>query len=434
MNAATDAGTCAAGPRTPEDHAAAVRALIAPVLARLRDAAPDRLAIDAAELAGRALAERVAATIPLPPFDNSQMDGYAVLASDLADASEEEPVALALGIATAAGDPPAIHAPGTASPVMTGAAVPVGADAIVPVEAALPPRFPRLVRAHETVRPEGAVSFSAPLAPGTFVRPRGEDVAEGALVGRAGDALTPARIGTLAAAGITEVPVRRRPRVLICATGDELAARGEALPPGRIHDANTPMLAAMLRDAGAEVRVARCPDDPAAMLRLLEEATESVDLAVTSGGISAGAFEVVREALAPLGGRFVGVAMQPGGPQGLAEAPLPVVCFPGNPVSSWLSAELFLLPLLREYAGAAARAPREPRPLAHDTNSPPGKLQLRRGRVEADGSVTLGAPGSHLLGELADAEVIAEIPIGVGEAPAGMILQTWKTAPHRRSA
>ncbi len=428
------ADTSAAETRTPDAHAAEVRALIGPVLARLREAEPDRLTIDAAGLAGRVLAERMTAAIPLPPFDNSQMDGYAVRASDLAGASETSPVILALGVATAAGDPLAEHVPGTASPVMTGAAVPSGADAVVPIEAALPPRFPRLVRAHETAPPAGEAAFTAPVAPGTFVRPRGDDVAEGALLGRAGQVLTPARIGALAAAGVTEVLVRRRPRVLICATGDELAERGETLPVGRIHDANTPMLAAMLREAGARVSVARCADDPEAMLRLLEAAPRTADFAVTSGGISAGAFEVVREALEPLGGRFASIAMQPGGPQGLAEAPLPVVCFPGNPVSSWLSAELFLLPLLREYAGRAAAAAREPRPLARGTASPPNKLQLRRGRIEADGSVVLSAPGSHLLGDLADAEVIAEIPIGVGDAPAGMIVQTWKTAPTWRSA
>ncbi|RGE21116.1 gephyrin-like molybdotransferase Glp [Leucobacter sp. wl10] len=428
--------------RSVEEHLRAVRSLLAPVLARLAEGEPDRLGIDHDGLAGRVSAGEVRAAFPLPPFDNSQMDGYAVRAADLSGASGERPVELPVGYATAAGDAPLVHRGGTASPVMTGAAMPRGADAVVPVEATRGGRFPSLVRGVDAAggtaapreRPAGTVVFDAPVVCGAFVRARGEDLEADAVVVRRGARLSPARIGALAAAGVVEVLVRRRPRVLVCATGDELAARGGRLLPGRIHDANTPMLAALLRSAGAIVRTTRCADRPEA-LRALIERTGDADLVVTSGGISAGAFEVVREALAPLGAEFASVAMQPGGPQGLGliersggAGPLPVLCFPGNPVSTALSAELFLLPALREAAGLPGERPRERRALAHDVSSPPRKLQLRRGRVAPDGAVSVTAPGSHLLGDLADADVIVEIPVGVSRASAGTIVDTWRIA------
>ena len=427
--------------RSVEEHRAAVRALIAPALGRVAEREPLLLPIDDPELVGRLTAVDLLSSFPMPPFTNSQMDGYAVLASDVLDASQEQPVELPIGWATAAGDPPLRHRPGTASPIMTGAAVPEGADAVIPVEAALPPRFPTLarhpfslVRAEEANRePEGTVAFSEPVQPGAFVRHCGEDSPAGSALALRGRRLTPALIGALAAAGITEVPVQRRPRILVCATGDELQERSGALSPGRIYDANTPMLAAMLRSAGAETVRARSVDRPDELRRLLEGA-ESFDLAVTSGGISAGAYEVVREALEPLDAEFVSVAMQPGGPQGLANVeraaslPLPLLCFPGNPVSSMLSTEVFLLPELREAAGLPAERERQQLALAHDVTSPESKLQFRRGTVGADGTVTVSAPGSHLLTGLADADVIVEIPVGVEHVAAGRLLDTWRIA------
>jgi len=233
------------------------------------------------------------------------------------------------------------------------------------------------------------------------------------------------------------VPVLPRVRVLLCSTGDEIVPPDQAncLVPGRIHDANTPMLAAALRAVNADVRVLRCEDDPAALRAAIRADAPWVDLIVTSGGISAGAFEVVRDALAPLGAEFVKVAMQPGGPQGLGVLVfdetggghrLPVLCFPGNPVSAMLSAELFLLPALREYAGLAPERPRERRPLAHDADSPEGKLQLRRGTLAPDGRIVLSGPSSHLLSGLAAADVIAEIPLGVGFAAENTPVTVWR--------
>ena len=447
MTAHSHAPGCGAGDSqrpTVDAHLEEVRALLAPVIERLSAEDPEYLDIDDPDLAGRATAAPLHAPHPLPPFDNSQMDGYAVRAADLAGASPERPVALGLGRATAAGDPPVSHLPGTASPVMTGAAIPSGADAVVPIEASLPPAFPPLSRAGNP-EPSGTVSFVARVEPGTFVRATGVDVADGTELLPAGASLGPARIGLLAAAGIARVPVRRRVRILLCSTGDELAERAgsdphggpaAALAPGRIHDANTPMLAAAMRAAGAEVRTLRAPDSPellgsAIERAAIESAAGSADLVVTSGGISAGAFEVVRETFAPLGARFRGIAMQPGGPQGLGvldfgDTRIAALCFPGNPVSAIISAEVFLLPLLRAAAGLPSDRRRERLALAHAVVSPADKHQVRRGRIEADGRVSLSAPGSHLLGDLAEADVLAHLPIGVEALPEGAEIDVWR--------
>jgi len=421
---------------TAADHAAACRRLLETAVADVLGREPELIRVGDPALAGRVTARALVSDLPLPPFDNSQMDGYAVRAEDLADASTESPVALRVGVTTAAGDAPVTHDAGTASPIMTGAAIPEGADAVVPVEEGSPSAFPALARAGETA-PEAVIRFAAPVAPGQFVRRAGSDLPSGVEVVDAGVRITPSRIGALAAAGIAAVPVRARARVLVCSTGDEIVEAGsaESLGPGRIRDANAPMLAAALRAAGAEVRVVRSGDRPAALRATLEAEWAWPDLIVTIGGISAGAFEVVREALTPLGAEYGKVAMQPGGPQGAGrvaltgaegERALPILCFPGNPVSTVLSAELFLLPTLRELAGLPAERQREERLLSHATESPAGKLQLRRGRIEADGRVTLSGPSSHLLSELANAEVIAEIPLGVGAAAENSPVAVWR--------
>lgn len=421
---------------TAEDHAFACRRLLEPAVERVGAREPDLIAIRDAELSGRVAATALFSDIPLPPFDNSQMDGYAVFSEDLVAASAESPVELRVGVATAAGDPPVQHERGTVSPIMTGAPIPEGADAVVPVELGIPPKFPPLYRAGEAPI-EARMRFTAPATPDQFVRRTGSDLPSGVEIVAAGTRITPTRVGALAAGGLAEVPVRSRPRVLICSTGDEIVQAGstEPLGPGLIRDANAPMLAAAIRSTGAEARVLRSGDRPEAFRAALEAEWEWPDIIATIGGISAGAFEVVKETLEPLGASFPKVAMQPGGPQGLGvitlngpggERAVPILCFPGNPVSTVLSAELFLLPTLRELAGLPGARRREERLLAHDSESPKGKLQLRRGRIEPDGRVRLSGPSSHLLSELAGAEVIAEIPLGVAEMRENSPVEVWR--------
>jgi len=414
-----------------DQHVAAVAGLLSPVLAALADPARAEIVplAPGGPARGRVLATDIPSPGPVPPFTNSQMDGYAVRAADIAAATASSPVRLRVGPTRAAGDPPGQHEPGTASPVMTGAAIPAGADAVVPIELVDPPRFPVSVTAGGD--PAAVVSFSAPVTPGTFLREAGSDISAGDLLLPAGTRLGPAQLAALASAGRTTAPVRPRPRVLLISTGHELRAPGETLAPGQIHDANTASLSASLIDSGAEVTCASTPDDAAALLAVVE-AHPDVDLLVTTGGVSAGAFEVVRDALEPRGVAFGHVAMQPGGPQGAGllqrrgRAPLPVVAFPGNPVSALLSFEMFLRPLLRRAAGLRERREVLWLPLAHAIESPQGKHQVRRGMLRDDGSVSVGAPGSHLLHDYARATVLVHVPAGIAALPAGAEVEVWR--------
>lgn len=421
---------------TPPEHARAIADLLAPLFLRLAEpAGAERIDLDDATAAsGRVLAADVVSTIAVPPFTNSQMDGYAVRAADLTAATGENPVRLAVGQTSAAGDPVREHSPDMATPVMTGAPIPDGADAVVPIEHVDPPFFIGIgERSHDA--PHGTtVAFTAPVEPGTFLRRAGADLSLGTTILAAGTRLGPVQLGSLAAGGVTSVEVRPRPVVLLLSTGHELRAPGETLGPGQIHDANTSSLTAALHEAGAVPVCVSTPDDSTAVLAAIA-AHPSADLIVTTGGVSAGAFEVVRDALEPAGVRFGHVAMQPGGPQGFGMArvatasghrEVPVVAFPGNPVSALLSFEMFLRPLLRTAAGLPARRSSSMAPLAHAIVSPLGKHQIRRGMLRSDGSVEVGAPGSHLLHDYARATVLAHVPIGASELPAGAEVEIWR--------
>ncbi|MGO2745965.1 molybdopterin molybdotransferase MoeA [Microbacterium sp.] len=416
--------------RTPADHALEIAELLRPLRTRLCDPRhADRVPLS--EALGRLLAEDVASPGSVPPFANSQMDGYAVRSADVHAASAVSPVTLPVGATSAAGDPIRTHVPGTASPVMTGAPIPNGADAVIPIELADPPHFAGIGADRRDAEPGTTVSFAAPVNAGTFVRPAGADLARGAVILRTATRLGPVGLGSLAAAGVAEVPVRPRPRVLLLSTGDELRAPGEPLAPGQIHDANTTSLTAALRESGAVVVHASVPDAASAVLEEIARHPD-IDVVVTAGGVSAGAFEVVRDALEDAGVTFEPIAMQPGGPQGFGAVrsesgrSIPIVAFPGNPVSALLSFEMFLRPLLRELVGLAPMREITHAPLAHAITSPRAKHQVRRGTLRADGTVEVGAPGSHLLHDYARATVLAHIPIGVDALAEGAEVEIWR--------
>ena len=340
------------------DHVADAVALLAPVRSR------EVIALDGAA-SGRVAARSLRALVDVPGLDDSQMDGYAVAAQDLAVDGAE--VTLPLGPMIAAGSAPSTLAPGTARPIMTGAALPAGAELVIPVEESAPGCFTPGTAAAETV-----TLAPASTAPGRFVREAGSDTRRGDTVLREDRLLTPARIAHLAACGLREVEVHAPVRVIVLSTGSEVSSgvvpeegagkdtRVE-LAAGTRHDANGPGLAAALTEAGAEV-VHRdaVPDDPAALLAHLRDQimAHDADLVVTSGGVSMGAVEVVRQA-AELPGAvlaFPTLAMQPGGPQGIGTLEVdgrrvPWLAFPGNPVSALLSCELIARPAL----GAPAR-------------------------------------------------------------------------------
>ena len=373
----------------------------------VRLATPDAL--------GLVLTTPVRSGLDLPGFDNSAMDGYAVVAADLTAASAETPVELpVLGDVPAGDTEPHTLTAGSCWRIMTGAPVPSGADAVVQVEL--------------TDGGEQRVRVHAAVDAGTAIRLAGEDVRSGDLVLDAGTRLLPHHLAACVAAGAAAVDVRPAPRVAVITTGDELVPVGQPLQHGQIHDSNGPMLAASVRAAGAVVSaVVHVGDrDYESLADVVRRVAADADAVITSGGISAGAYEPVKEAYA--GGdavRFDKVAMQPGKPQGfgLVGDGVPLFALPGNPVSSLLSFETFVLPALRRMAGRD-----EPRvslraKVTRGWRSPDGRVQLTRVVLSrsADGWQVepSGAQGSHVLGGLAAANAIAVIAAEVVDVREG---------------
>jgi molybdopterin molybdotransferase len=372
------------------------------LLGRLSPLPAETLALSSS-LAGRVVAADVHAAHDLPPFDNSAMDGYAVRA---ADAAEELPVTGQ----SFAGDDPARLEPHTAMTIATGAPLPPGADAVVPVEVA---------------RLRGdRVSFDGPVELGDHVRPRGTDVPAGAVVISAGSTLRPLALAAIATSGVDELHCHRAPRVCVVVTGDELVAPGSPLLYGQIHESNSILVAARCEQVGAiVVSVERVRDDAAATREALGQALENADVVVTSGGVSVGSRDHVKPALAALGVEqlFWRLAVQPGRPTwcGLLDGRV-VVGLPGNPLSVLVGLELLLLPALRRLAGAADPGPGTFRlPLTSVLRQDPQRLRVRPVRFTAGGAEPLGADLSHQLGRAAIADALALVPPGDGELAAG---------------
>ncbi|WHT19955.1 molybdopterin molybdotransferase MoeA [Crossiella sp. CA-258035] len=357
------------------------------------------------------LAEELLSPVPLPPFDNSAMDGYAVHSGELAGASQDDPVELLVAEDIPAGRTDVLSLlGGTAHRIMTGAPVPRGADAVVQVEWT-DGGMPR-VRVYREVKA------------GANIRRGGEDVLAGTRVLAAGTVLGASELGLAAAVGVSALPVFRPPRVLVLSTGSELVEPGRALRHGEIYESNGIMLATAVRQAGGQPELLRfVPDDVDAFHAALAPHLSTVDLVLTSGGVSAGAYEVVKDALAGHGVEFTKVAMQPGMPQGAGwYRGVPVVSLPGNPVSALVSFEVFLRPALLAARGAAdTERPRLTAVLTEGLKAPAGRRQFRRGRFDpVTGTVAVaGGPGSHLLSAMAQANCLIDVPTEVTELAAG---------------
>lgn len=370
------------------------------------------------EALGLPVCQQISATMDLPSFDNSGMDGYAVVHSDLAGATPEAPVQLPVVGESAAGQGNVLGmTAGTAVKIMTGAPVPIGATAVVPVE--------------WTDGGAAAVRVERPPREGQHIRRRGEDVGVGEVLMESGDLLGPRQLALLASVGLARVPSRPRPRVVILSTGAELRDPGGRLSHDTIYDSNSYMLAAAVRQAGAiAYRVGIVSDDPTEFADALSDQLVRADLVVTSGGVSKGEYDVVKETLARTGTVWFGeVAMQPGKPQGfgfVGEDRVPIFTLPGNPVSSYVSYQLFVLPAIRRLMGRTPYTrPRVRMRLSGEVRSAPGKQQYVRGRVHrgenaaVDVVSPVGGHGSHLLGDLSAANALIAVPTDVEHVPDG---------------
>ncbi len=394
--------------RTVEEHQSVVAGLI-------KARAPQDLPLN--DILGLVLAADVVAPLSLPGFDNSAMDGYAVIADDVAAATEDTPVRLPVAEDIPAGrtDPLTLN-PGTAHRIMTGAPLPSGATAVVPVEA--------------TDGATDTVTIRAAARAGQHIRRAGEDVTAGTVVLRAGQVISPATLGLAAALGLATLPVLPPQRVMVMSTGTELVAPGAELKPGQIYESNAVMLAAAVREAGAQATIApMSADDVDAFRAALAAHATDADLIITTGGVSAGAYEVVKDALSDQV-EFVKVAMQPGMPQGAGTLGgpdgVPIITLPGNPVSALVSFEVFVRSPLRAAMGHAEPGrPRRTAQLTEDLTSPRGKRQFRRGVLTADSVSSYGPPASHHLRWLASANCLLEIAEDVTELAAGTPVPVW---------
>ncbi|GLY14513.1 molybdopterin molybdenumtransferase MoeA [Kineosporia sp. NBRC 101677] len=399
--------------RSVDEHLAACLSDLAPLPA---------VELPLLEAVGCVLAEDVVSGIDMPRFDNSSMDGYAVRAAEVAGAPVTLPV---LGdIPAGRGDALELP-PGATMRIMTGAPLPAGADSVVQVEAT--------DGGTETVRIDRASS------PGQFIRRSGEDVRQGQTVLTAGTALTARHISLAASVGAEQLKVHPRPRVLVLPSGSELVPPGKPLQPGQIHDSNGYGLVAAAIQAGARARHGGImADTPEHVAAALEQAATEADLIITTGGVSAGAYDTVKAVLKELGTvEFVPVAMQPGKPQGfgtIGPDRTPLFTLPGNPVSSLLSFQIFIVPALRRLAGLPDAEPaRRTATVVEGWRSPAGRRQFARCllTVTAAGPTVrpVGGQGSHLVADLAGANCLVVVPeevtvVGEGDQLPYIVLES----------
>ncbi|WP_329410882.1 molybdopterin molybdotransferase MoeA [Streptomyces sp. NBC_00704] len=429
-----------AAPRpAAEDRLWSVDEHLEDILATVRPLEPIELQLPDAQ--GCVLVEDVMVPVSLPPFDNSSMDGYAVRVADVAGASEEFPAALEVVGDVAAGQAAdLLHVgPGQAARIMTGAPLPPGAEAVVPVEwtdggLGEGPVSGMRARSLAPEQAAGHVRVHRPAEARAHVRAKGSDVRAGDRALDAGTVVGPPQIALLAAIGRASVRVRPRPRVVVMSTGSELVQPGEELGSGQIYDSNSFALTAAARDAGAiAYRVGAVADDAETLRSAIEDQLVRADLVVTTGGVSVGAYDVVKEALEHVGDadeegagvEFRKLAMQPGKPQGFGSVGpdhTPLLALPGNPVSSYVSFELFVRPAIRTLMGLAdVHRPVTRAKLTADKalTSPKGRRQFLRA-VHAEGAVRpVGGAGSHLVAALAHADALIVVPEDVESVEPG---------------
>ena len=378
----------------------------------------------------RVLAQDIVAANDLPPFDNSSMDGFAVRAADVTDAIADSPRSLRVVADIPAGSHPTVSlAPGQAARIMTGAPVPAGADAVVPVE-----ETSFNDRAAGTPPPDEVQIFK-PAQPGRNIRPRGMDIRSGEVVLRKGWVLKPQELGLLAMLGFARVLVYRKPRVALFSSGDELLPPEAPLEAGKIRDSNSYTLAALLEGAGAEViRLGVANDNDDSVKALLEQAVDSnVDLILSSAGVSVGAFDFVKQVIESNGSMdFWRVNMRPGKPVAFGEYKnIPFIGLPGNPVSAFVGFEVFVRGVLGRLSGSSVAGRQRVRVTCAEQIDSDGRESYLRAHVSPDGengsfvARLTGHQGSGNLHSLVLANALLIIPAGVKCVPAGQEVDAW---------
>jgi molybdopterin molybdotransferase len=378
--------------------------------------------------AGRTLAEDIHSSLDLPPFSNSSMDGFAVRAADLAGASAADPAVLPVSADIPAGTISVEQLlPGTAARIMTGAPVPNGADAVVPVEDTdfnyreLGQSAPQTVQIYRPARPN------------ENLRPKGQDVKQGELVMEKASILRPQDLGFLSMLGVAKLPLFRRPRVAIFSTGDELLPVDIPLTPGKIHDANTYTLVAAVQEAFAvPIRLGIVPDRAEAVEACLDRAvTLGVDLILSSAGVSVGAFDFVRSVVETRGKLdFWRVNMRPGKPLAFGHyRDIPFIGLPGNPVSSYVGFEVFVKPAIFKMSGQNSVVRKTERVRLLDPVESDGRESYLRAIVirqnDALVAALTGHQGSGNLRSLVQANALLVIPSAVKSLPAGAEVDAW---------
>lgn len=367
---------------------------------------------------GCVLAQDIYARWPLPSFDNSAMDGYAVIASDLVNASENAPLTLPVIDDIPAGFKSLeTLTSGQAIRIMTGAPMPAGADSVIPVES--------------TDGGSEVVQIRAPIELGSCIRREGEDVQAGELVLTKGTFIGPRQIALIAAVGHGVISVIPKPRVAVLATGSELVEPGTELKFGLISDSNSFLITAIANDSGAVAyRLPPALDDEDTLIEILQDQVHRADLIITTGGVSMGAHDPVKSAFVKLGtAQFHKVAMQPGMPQGfgsIGDPAIPIITLPGNPVSAYVSFEAFIRPAIRKMRGVKQwERPQRSAALKGDLRSSINKVQFARARFITEDEVEpVGSgQGSHVLGGLAQADALIVIPVGVDNIASGERVQ-----------
>ena len=441
-----------------DDRLASVEEARAAILAAIAGPLGEEI-LSTGDALGRVLARDVVAAVTLPPWDNSAMDGYAVRAADVESASEDAPVRLAVtGEVPAGGVADRAVDHGSAIRIATGAPIPPGADAVVPVEQTTPFDADGIAgaRGRDALGPlPAAILVHAGGPARTHVRRRGSDLSQGETILSAGSALTPAAIALASGAGIVRVEVRRQPRVAVLATGNEIRPAGEDLGAAGIPDANGPGLRALVAGAGAiPLDLGIAPDEQTDVVRRLRSALDDgADAIVVAGGVSVGPYDVVKLAFEAVG--EVGlwrVAVQPGKPFAFGTAPRPdggralLVGLPGNPVSSFVTFELFVRPAIRALSGRRDLfRPVDRAVLLDEVRTAPNRRAFLRvtavrdadgaperddqGRVQVHLSKGPAGQGSHVLSALASADCLAVVPEDVERSPAGAAVALWWLDP-----